>query len=80
LGHDHDPEWSQDRRWIAFFSDQESGEAEKKEDGAEKSEKPDQVWAIALNGGEACAVTHRRRESPRVCMVGGIRSRSTSPP
>ena len=42
-GHDHDPDWSPDGNWMAFLSDRESG---------------DQVWAIALNGGEPFAVTH----------------------
>ena len=37
-GHDHDPEWSPDGQWVAFLSDREGGE--------------DQVWAIALGGGE----------------------------
>ena len=48
-GHDHDPEWSPDGSSIAFLSDRDSGE---------KSGKPEQVWVIALNGGEAFAVTH----------------------
>ncbi len=38
---------------IAFLSDRDGGEA---------GEKADQVWAMALNGGEAVAVTHGEEE------------------
>lgn len=61
-GHDRSPEWSPDGRWIAFLSDRESGAPAGKDDGAGKSETPDQVWMIALNGGEAIAVTHGKEK------------------
>jgi dipeptidyl aminopeptidase/acylaminoacyl peptidase len=57
-GHDSDPQWSPDGKWIAFLSERK--EASGKADGADSDSKDDstsQVYLISPNGGEAFAVT-----------------------
>jgi len=54
-GHDRNPEFSPDGRWIAFLSDRAGESVETGE--AAKSEKSGQVYVISVNGGEPFPVT-----------------------
>jgi dipeptidyl aminopeptidase/acylaminoacyl peptidase len=61
-GHDHNPEFSPDGRWIAFLSDRSAASEASEAAPAAKSEKSAQVYVIAVGGGEPFPVTQTEDE------------------
>src|SRR5207302_342666 len=57
-GHDSEPRWSPDGKWIAFLSDRKTEAGKSPESESEsKDESVSQIYLISANGGEAVRVT-----------------------
>jgi dipeptidyl aminopeptidase/acylaminoacyl peptidase len=60
-GHDSDPKWSPDGKWIAFLSERKSSSG-KSDDSASDKDEVAQIYIISPYGGEAIQLTQGEEE------------------
>ena len=61
-GHDGDPQWSPDGRWIAFLTERKAAKGKDSDSDDSKDDETSQLYLISPNGGEAFPVTQGDEE------------------
>jgi dipeptidyl aminopeptidase/acylaminoacyl peptidase len=57
-GHDSEPKWSPDGKWIAFVSEREGAAGKNNDANSKDDESTSEIYVISPNGGEAIQLTH----------------------
>jgi len=61
-GHDSDPKWSPDGKWIAFLSERKSPTGKAEDSDSDPKDEVSQIYLISPHGGEAFPITKGEEE------------------
>jgi dipeptidyl aminopeptidase/acylaminoacyl peptidase len=66
-GHDSEPKWSPDGKWIAFLSERKSSGGKDGEEDDDSKEEASQIYLISPQGGEAIQLTQSEEDVHAFC-------------